>query len=67
MTLAKAQRTPRRRIKKVFFAGLASWREKLLAYCVLTTRSTDRQPRPGPDYMIPNNLLMLKPTCHHMV
>jgi len=38
-----------------------------LPNCVLTTRSTDRQPRPGPDYMIPNNLLALKPTCHHMV
>ena len=28
MTLAKAQRAPRRRIKKVFFAVLASWRDK---------------------------------------
>jgi hypothetical protein len=28
MTLAKAQRAPRRRIEKVFFAVLASWRDE---------------------------------------
>jgi hypothetical protein len=28
ITLAKAQRTPRRKIKTVFFAVLASWRDE---------------------------------------
>ncbi len=47
MILAKAQRAPRRRIKKVFFAVLAAWRDKKeeLDKIILAQRRKGRQAR----------------------